>query len=1076
LSITTDNPNPLVGGLVNGVITLNNLGTAAATEISVAIGSLPGLVMQSVQAAQGSVTPRAYDTQWTLPQLNGGASAQVNYTARATLADANVLAVAQLEEMEQTDTAPLNNIAYLTVPTRAAQAQLSLTMAINPATAKVGQMLPVQLTVRNNGPQDATQIAIRSYCPPGASLLPDAGPTGLQSRMVIARLAPNTQVQLTGSLMVRLAGSFTLIANVTDFEQQLPAGATWPEARVNYTVQSASSHLTLFGFTDPPNPRVGDDVDVMYVVRNDGPDPVTGLQLFIQPDSRLDVGYRFIEPNPPVPPVQGPFVFGDTIPVGSYTYQLGRYLVKAAGDLTNYFTVVSHDQLNAGGADHPELYIPLHTLPADVGLSLDANPQDITVPLGGPVTIDFRVHNDGPQPAKGIFVDYSSFGLVSADLDEVIHADRTLRPGYNGYIDIVNPGETVRLRKHLAAAWQGNYTNDAQIAISYERPDLLMPIATETIRLHVGPGTPPDLGISVNVDKPQVNVGEYAIFVVTVTNRAAQPAFSVTVQETDAGDVNDAFETVRSYGPTGDDRITTAWQRTIPRIDPGTSYSMSRTMRVRQAVTIPYLAKVVGVNGLSETEIPQWQATTSVAGVQVTSDIAPILIADRTNVKNGDLVNFAVIARSMSSRIASHVILDGAQSAGFQLLDATLSNNGYFWDSSRPQDLQSSQQPLWGWYEIRPQEDQVSWLSAYTVGAGQFTATAQLDWLDQLDGQPANNLATVNINSAPASGGASVAQTILPQNVHAGDVVRITTEIRNTGPDRVTGLCFTETASTNLELILSPFVNGISGDSQTSIFDSLVRLPALERGQNYVWQRSYIAHSAGNASHRVTVQRIDQTPVGTLPDNNAAFTVQAAQADLQLQFLTTPTVAQQKNIPAWVAVRVRNLGPAVATGVQVAVNVPADALYLGTFTYGPRANYMWNAANAFQAALLPGESATVGFYVIPLRTGTATSSVQVQYSDQTDPNLANNVLSWNLNIGQEPPVPTILHVSKVRKDFFTQGSIAEVEIDQAALNRFAPWTTFYLQRSSNLHDWEYLRLVGPAPLAPVTFTDLADPG
>src|SRR5215471_15269227 len=60
LSITTDNPNPLVGGLVNGVITLHNQGTAAATEISVAIGSLPGLVMQSVQAAQGSVTPRAY--------------------------------------------------------------------------------------------------------------------------------------------------------------------------------------------------------------------------------------------------------------------------------------------------------------------------------------------------------------------------------------------------------------------------------------------------------------------------------------------------------------------------------------------------------------------------------------------------------------------------------------------------------------------------------------------------------------------------------------------------------------------------------------------------------------------------------------------------------------------------------------------------------------------------------------------------------------------------------------------------------------------------------------------------------
>jgi hypothetical protein len=123
--------------------------------------------------------------------------------------------------------------------------------------------------------------------------------------MVIARLAPGAQVQLTGSLMLRLAGTFTLIANVTDFEQQLPPGVAWPEARKDYTVQPASSHLTLFGFTDPPNPRVGDDVNVMYVVRNDGPDPVTGLQLFTQSDYRLDFAYRYIDPNPPVPPCLG---------------------------------------------------------------------------------------------------------------------------------------------------------------------------------------------------------------------------------------------------------------------------------------------------------------------------------------------------------------------------------------------------------------------------------------------------------------------------------------------------------------------------------------------------------------------------------------------------------------------------------------------------------------------------------------------------------------------------------------------------------------------------------------------------
>ena len=1076
LSIETDEANPRVGGLVNGVITLRNLGAAAATDIAVACGSLPGLVLESRQTAQGSLETRGYDTLWTLPQLDPGASAQLQYQSRATLPDANVLVIALIEEMDQTDTNPLNDSVQLITPTRPAQARLSLAMTINPATAKVGETIPVQLTVRNEGPQDATQIAIRSYTPPGASLFPAPGPMGLGSSVVIPRLASGAQVQLNGSMVVRLAGTFTLIANVTSFEQQLPPGAAWPEARANYTVQPAFSHLTLFAFTDPPNPRVGDDVNVMYVVRNDGPDAVTGLRLFTRADYRLESYYRFPDPDPPVPPVPGPFVFGDVIPAGAYTYQWSRYLVKEAGVLTNYFTVEYQDQLIPKAADHPELTVSFKTLPADVALSLDANPKELTVKAGDPVTIEFPVHNDGPQPARGIYVSYSSLGLDTADFDEVIHADRVLRPSSSGYIDVVEPGETVLLRKHFVGSMAGVYTNVAEITGAAERPDLLLPIAAETIRLHVLPGPPPDLAISVSVDQPQVNVGEYAIFFVTVTNRAAQPALAVMVGEPDSFEVDFALETVRSYGPGGDDRISSAWRRTIPRIEPGASYSMSRTMRMRKPGPIPYLAKIEGVNGLLEEQLPPWRATTQVTGVQVTSDIAPVVVPDRTNVKNGDPVNFAVIARNVSSgRVASHAVFDSAESAGFQMLNPDLGGYGYFWDTMRPRDLESSREPYWEWYEIRPQHELISWISTYAVGEGQFAVSAELTQLDQLDGQANNDHALVTINSGPAATKVSVQQSIRPQNARVGDLVMFTTEIRNEGPDRVTGLSLVETSSANLELNLSPAVYGISGDLATSIWDPLVRLPALQPGQNFVWQRTYVARSAGNAWRNVRVERFDQTALAPLPESKAELDVQPVQADLELQFLEAPTVAQV-NMPTLVGVRVRNLGPAVATGVKVAVNVPADALYLGGFVYGPRATYVLFEWNAFQTALLPGESASVFFYVTPTRGGAATGWVQVQQLDQVDPNPANDTLSWTLKIGPEPPIPSILRVRKVRTDFFHQTSIAEVEIDQAALNRLAPLTTFYLERSSNLRDWEYLRLVGLTPLAPVTFTDHAAPG
>jgi hypothetical protein len=320
-----------------------------------------------------------------------------------------------------------------------------------------------------------------------------------------------------------------------------------------------------------------------------------------------------------------------------------------------------------------------------------------------------------------------------------------------------------------------------------------------------------------------------------------------------------------------------------------------------------------------------------------------------------------------------------------------------------------------------------------------------------------------------------VQQSIRPQNARAGDLVMFTTEIRNEGPDRVTGLSLVASSSTNLELNVSPEVNGISGDLATSIWDELVRLPALEPGQNFVWQRTYVARSAGSAWRRVRVERFDQTALAPLPESIAEISVQPAQADLQLQFLDSPTTARE-GIPTLVGVRIRNLGPGVATGVKVAINVPWDALYLGSFVYGPRAAYVFFEPNVFQTALLPGESASVWFYVTPTRTGAATGWVQVKQLNQVDPNPANDALSWILNIGPAPPIPTIMRVRNVRTDFFDQTPIAEVEIDQAALNRLAPLSTFYLERSSNLRDWEYLRLVGFAPLAPVTFTDHANPG
>jgi uncharacterized repeat protein (TIGR01451 family) len=220
------------------VITLRNLGTEAATDVSVGFASRPGLDLEAADSTAGRLEFQAYQTVWHLPQFDPGASAEVRLRSRATLPDANVLTVAVVDEMDQTDTNPLNNSAEFIIRPRAATARLSLAMTIDPSTAKVGGWVPVRLTVRNEGPDDATQVILRTYLPPGASLVvPDKG--GLSSSLVIPRLTPGAEMQFVAAMVVLFTGKFTLIANATYLEEQLAQGSAWPEARADFDRRTA---------------------------------------------------------------------------------------------------------------------------------------------------------------------------------------------------------------------------------------------------------------------------------------------------------------------------------------------------------------------------------------------------------------------------------------------------------------------------------------------------------------------------------------------------------------------------------------------------------------------------------------------------------------------------------------------------------------------------------------------------------------------------------------------------------------------------------------------------------------------
>jgi hypothetical protein len=206
-----------------------------------------------------------------------------------------------------------------------------------------------------------------------------------------------------------------------------------------------------------------------------------------------------------------------------------------------------------------------------------------------------------------------------------------------------------------------------------------------------------------------------------------------------------------------------------------------------------------------------------------------------------------------------------------------------------------------------------------------------------------------------------------------------------------------------------------------------------------------------------------------------------AATDVTVGYGSLPGLALEHGQATEGALETRGVGmvwklPQLDPSAFAELHVHSRATLPDASEFGPRAGYDWLAPNVFLTQLRPGESATASFYVTPTRVGTVTGFVNVQQSDQTDPHPENGASSFRFEVGPAPPIPQIMRLRKVRTDFFDQTPIAEVEIDQAALNRLAPFSLFQLEGSSDLKSWEFLTYAGFLPLVPITFTDRAGPG
>ncbi|MBW6512362.1 MAG: DUF11 domain-containing protein [Desulfuromonadaceae bacterium] len=282
---TVDNPTPSDNTNVTFTIIVTNVGTTAASDISI-YDLLPGQVtFVSSSADQGS-----YDDQvthlWSGISLPVAGTATLTITAKVNLSQQDpktFFNTAALNASTPEDSNATNDVSSTVVSVSGTDLGITKTMNTGytnyPASPSTTQFL---LTLTNYGPNPATNIKVKDTVPDGFSCASGTPSVGTfvtnKCEWTVSALAVDAvaTLVLTSAITAPVGSTRTNQATITVADQADPNGGNNSATQLLYV---GASDISVAKNVDNPTPNVGDSVTFTVTLTNNGSNNVTGLSL-----------------------------------------------------------------------------------------------------------------------------------------------------------------------------------------------------------------------------------------------------------------------------------------------------------------------------------------------------------------------------------------------------------------------------------------------------------------------------------------------------------------------------------------------------------------------------------------------------------------------------------------------------------------------------------------------------------------------------------------------------------------------------------------------------------------------------
>jgi large repetitive protein len=536
-------------------VTATNNGTADASEVRIEDiltgANFSSLDITNIQAGAGS----SYDQSsgiWTITTLTAGRNVQLTVTGTVIECDPIINTARLLSVGNGIDTIDTNNSATATATPAAADLSIAKTVVANGASppnttpSKSNPTIKYAITVRNNGPDNATGIIVNDQLPSGLVFVSSDS----------TAYNPSTGVWQLGNLSNGLTRTLNVIARLADgaLPTTIENTATITDSNQcdDDTANNTSTtlvtpqviDLSVTKAVDQSTVTVGNNVTWTMTVTNSGPSAATGVQL----RDTLPAGVTYVSDTK----TRGTFAAGTGV------WDVGNLGVNETVTLTitskvnvttlqtNVIEVTAANQTdidstpNNGVAtedDRASATVTATPIP-QVDLSVTKIVSNATPTIGSDVTWTMTVSNTSQVTATGV----NLRDVLPAGVRYVTHA--TAKGSYDVATGIWNvitlaPGETATLSIGTTVTGNTVQTNTIEVSAANQTDIDSTPsngIATEDDQASASINPVPividpviDLNVTKTVDNSRPTLNSNVTFTMTVTNSGPAVATGVSL-------------------------------------------------------------------------------------------------------------------------------------------------------------------------------------------------------------------------------------------------------------------------------------------------------------------------------------------------------------------------------------------------------------------------------------------------------------------------------------------------------------------------------------------------------------------